>query len=411
MVQITLSLIRKRAEHNNGEISSLEEVSLHQQEIEKIELLDQACRNLKILYLQNNVISKIENVARLKEMQYLNLALNNITVIENLEGCESLRKLDLTVNFVGDLRCVLSLRKNRELAELFLTGNPCTQYEGYRSYVVHSLPGLARLDGREITRTERLQAAQEFDRIRPIVEAASQAYTDERAAKLASMPSITELPDDADLDEEEKKFWAEQSDFTPEGRLEAQRRHAAIKQRKEQKENPAPVKPKRNLMRDGRPLNVNEGDWDFALEGQESTEPDLILDIACYRYLDTSQIDLDVHPTHVRVVMKEKIFQLVLPEEVQADSPRCKAERSQTTGHLRITMPKSNPVVQRKPAAPKKKADAPELLEVPDKPPERIDLASIVGPDRTRPAGMPARPAPRANDADFVDDDDVPPLE
>ncbi len=32
---VTLSLIRKRAEHNNGEISSLEEISLHQQEIEK----------------------------------------------------------------------------------------------------------------------------------------------------------------------------------------------------------------------------------------------------------------------------------------------------------------------------------------------------------------------------------------
>jgi protein TilB len=50
--------------------------------------------------LQNNIISKIENLNKLKELEYLNLALNNISKIENLEGCESLRKLDLTVNFI-----------------------------------------------------------------------------------------------------------------------------------------------------------------------------------------------------------------------------------------------------------------------------------------------------------------------
>jgi hypothetical protein len=77
--------------------------------------LDVCCKELKIVYLQNNSISKIgepdgcvcltaawryscclsvsvlltlqtENVGRLKELIYLNLALNNITIVENLEG-------------------------------------------------------------------------------------------------------------------------------------------------------------------------------------------------------------------------------------------------------------------------------------------------------------------------------------
>lgn len=48
-----------RAEHNDKEICSLEEVSLHQQNIEKIEHLDRWCRNLKILYLQNNLIPRM----------------------------------------------------------------------------------------------------------------------------------------------------------------------------------------------------------------------------------------------------------------------------------------------------------------------------------------------------------------
>lgn len=43
----------------------------------------------------------MENLTKLKELEYLNLALNCIQVVEGIEGCESLQKLDLTVNFVS----------------------------------------------------------------------------------------------------------------------------------------------------------------------------------------------------------------------------------------------------------------------------------------------------------------------
>ncbi|CAJ0928074.1 unnamed protein product [Ranitomeya imitator] len=56
---VTEDLIRRRAEHNNCEIFSLEEISLHQQDLERIEHLDKWCRELKILYLQNNLIPRI----------------------------------------------------------------------------------------------------------------------------------------------------------------------------------------------------------------------------------------------------------------------------------------------------------------------------------------------------------------
>ena len=85
MVRITEELVRKRAEHNEGCVSTLEEVTLHQSDIEKIECLDKICRCLKILYLQSNLISKIENLSRMKQLEYLNLALNNVEKIENLE--------------------------------------------------------------------------------------------------------------------------------------------------------------------------------------------------------------------------------------------------------------------------------------------------------------------------------------
>lgn len=89
--------------------------------VQRIEYIDKWCRELRILYLQSNLIPKIgkflrqckqsqasiecfivllfhlcavqfnvksaaENVGRLKKLEYLNLALNNIERVENLEG-------------------------------------------------------------------------------------------------------------------------------------------------------------------------------------------------------------------------------------------------------------------------------------------------------------------------------------
>lgn len=174
MVHITESMIRKRAEHNEGMISTLEEVSLHQQEIERIEHLDKWCRELRIVYLQNNLIQRIENVARLKMLEYLNLALNAIKRIEGLTRCESLKKLDLTVNFIDvpeGLLSVAELSANEKLEDLYLTGNPCTSYEGYREFVVASLPSLQRLDGTDVVPSERIAATQRLEAIRMDLEA------------------------------------------------------------------------------------------------------------------------------------------------------------------------------------------------------------------------------------------------
>ena len=160
----------RRAEHNNGSLTTLQEIALHQQGIERIELVNQLCRHLRTLYLQNNLICRIEKLHRLKvrrggawhcpralpaspapplarrrlapaaapgraarqsarvhtlvmmaaayprpvhplqELEHLNLALNNIQRVQNLQRCESLRRLDLTANFV-DTAGLLSLRR------------------------------------------------------------------------------------------------------------------------------------------------------------------------------------------------------------------------------------------------------------------------------------------------------------
>ena len=109
-VWITEDLLRKSAEHNEGMLSTMEEITLHQRNIDRITLLNSACRELRIIYLQNNNISRIENVNRLKELRYLNLAINKIRQVEGLHRCEWLTKLDFTVNRI-DARGLLTCER------------------------------------------------------------------------------------------------------------------------------------------------------------------------------------------------------------------------------------------------------------------------------------------------------------
>ncbi|XP_059357417.1 dynein axonemal assembly factor 11 isoform X2 [Carassius carassius] len=432
MVRVSEDLIRRRAEHNNGEIFSLEEVSLHQQDIERIEHIDKWCRDLKILYLQNNLIPKIENVGRLKKLEYLNLALNNIEVIENLEGCESLQKLDLTVNFVGKLSSVESLKQNLHLRELYLVGNPCTEFHGYRQYVLACLPQLQWLDGKEIGRGERIQALQELDAVRRCVLEQEVDYIEKREEqKRSGLKETTEKQEDSqinqllsenqngthqnpessskaykDSEDKEKEFWEKPCPFTPESRLEAHR-HLEDKRRSKEKER---EKPKNKTLRtlitaDGRVMNINEP-----------------------KHMDTSLLDVDVQPTYVRVTVKRKVFQLVLPAEVKPDSST--ARRSQTTGHLLLILPLAHGEIKlKKPTARPasvtsnhntKKETRPvpgrELLEV--DPGLAGSLANIVpkGKESSHKPLQLSQPhqccdiEERPVSKDFVDDPEVPPL-
>lgn len=445
---------------------------MHQQEIERLEHIDKWCRDLKILYLQNNLIARIENVSKLKKLEYLNLALNNIERIENLEGCEWLTKLDLTVNFIGELSSIKTLTHNIHLRELFLMGNPCADFDGYRQFVVVTLQQLKWLDGKEIERSERIQALQNYATVEQQIREQERAYCLKRAKekeeaqrkleeeneseeKKKSSPgfdghwytdihtdcsSVTENKDHlqvpetqeeqqsmkkSDETEDDLAFWNKPSLFTPESRLETLRHME--KQRKAQdklSEKKKKVKPPRTLItEDGKVLNVNEAKLDFSLKDDEKHNQ-IILDLAVYRYMDTSLIEVDVQPTYVRVMVKGKPFQLALSAEVQPDSSS--AKRSQTTGHLLICMPKVGEMItggQRTPMSLKTTSDSSkeqtnprrkqmERLEVDPSKHSCPDISTIVQEKKHKPKRMESQPQvePSEEDPDFDDNPEVPPL-
>lgn len=103
----------------------------------------------------------MENLNKLKELEYLNLALNNIDCIENISGCESLRKLDLTVNFIRldnlEESCI-NLAKCPNIKELYLVGNPCSDWKNYKKFVMVTIPQLESIDGDDIKATDRIKA-------------------------------------------------------------------------------------------------------------------------------------------------------------------------------------------------------------------------------------------------------------
>ncbi|XP_006155586.1 protein tilB homolog isoform X2 [Tupaia chinensis] len=440
VVEVTEDLIRRNAEHNDCVIFSLEELSLHQQEIERLEHIDQWCRDLKILYLQNNLIGKIENVSKLKKLEYLNLALNNIEKIENLEGCEQLTKLDLTVNFIGELSSVETLKHNIHLKELFLMGNPCADFDGYRQFVVATLQQLRWLDGKEIERSERIQALQNYPVVEQEVREQEKAYClqrakdkDEAQRKLqeeyeneekkkrsnpgfdgrwytdidATLPSSLKSKDHLqgpEIQEEEHskeklggsdddlEFWNKPSLFTPESRLETLRHMEKQRKKQEKLSEKKNVKPPRPLItEDGRALNVNEPKLDFSLKDDEKRNQ-IILDLAVYRYMDTSLIDVNVQPTYVRVTVRGKVEEVI------------------TVGRRTFKSVKTTLDSSREEANQRSKKT--EKLEVDPSKHSFPDVTNIVQEKKRTPRRLESEPKiiPSEEDPDFEDNPEVPPL-
>eukprot|EP00798_Chlamydomonas_sp_ICE-L_P007762 gene7762-947_t len=95
------------------------------------------------------------------------------------------------------------------------------------------------------------------------------------------------------------------------------------------------------LPEDGeRIMQRNEGKWEFSIDESEDGLS-VVLDVAVGKYIDTSLVKADVQPSYVRLLIKGRLLQLVLPCEVKPDASN--AQRSNVSGNLQLTMPKENP--------------------------------------------------------------------
>ncbi|KAL4222997.1 Leucine-rich repeat-containing protein 46 [Mactra antiquata] len=161
-VRLSLHLICKRHLPPDTQKSNQEEIieSLNKithlrldrekiKEIDSLELLGDKCTNL---YLQCNLIDKIQNLECLKNLSFISLSNNRIKKIENLKHLKKLLCLDLSENQISE---VDKDEVPPSVIILNLQGNPCSKYPNYRLNTIHDLPKLKQLDHVDVTNSEK----------------------------------------------------------------------------------------------------------------------------------------------------------------------------------------------------------------------------------------------------------------
>jgi protein TilB len=175
-------------------------------------------------------------------------------------------------------------------------------------------------------------------------------------ASIKDEPKAKKKPDNDSAEVQENEIEEpELTDNTPEARVEIYRELAEQKKEKadreaanaprqrdyekEQAEALAAIRKKEEESGEREVKQKNEGGWGFRWD-EETKQGCVILDVEIARHLDSSLIDVDVHPTYISVVIKSKVLRLRLPAEVKVAESKC--QRSKTTGSLQVIMPKVN---------------------------------------------------------------------
>jgi protein TilB len=285
------------------------------------------------------------------------MALNNVPKIEGLGKCEFLKKLDLTINFVDvdELEASMDhLAERIHLRDLYMMGNPAqVDWGGFKNYVIARLPQLDYVDGEEITRGSRILADQQFPKLALELRDLAAAKRAEKAAKApVDMASLNVDDACAYTPEVRVKMYEEIAEQKAE--KEERANHMKPKERDFEREQAKAVAKQRAREEAGKIQQCNQGKWEFHWD-EESKPGHVVLDVHIQRHLDSTLIDLDVHPHYVSVIIKSKTLRLALPAEIRASDS--KAARSKTTGHLLVTMPKVDPDAGSMFLAPKSEAN------------------------------------------------------
>lgn len=145
--------------------------------------------SLSTLHVSNTNLSRIENVARLVDLQTLQASkckLKTLDSITELKHCAQLSTVDLQQNEIdGDPDSMVALFQSMpKLACLYLQGNPIvSSVRQYRKRMIASVPTLAYLDDRPVFELERVCAEAWAVGGLDAEKAARKAFKDEEEAK------------------------------------------------------------------------------------------------------------------------------------------------------------------------------------------------------------------------------------
>lgn len=218
--------------------------------------------------------------------------------------------------------------------------------EGYRLYVIHTLPQLKALDGQVITKSERIEAAQQYERIKKVVESMPKYEMDKMESTVDVGEADREEQEQVLNQPKEQKDDSEQEELlphTPAARLKvardmAQRRAKNTTDPTERfKPTPPPPVPEPTFHPEtGRIMQRNDAQLPFRLY---DTDPRVLrLEVDVSPFVETGSIRVEVMGTWVRMEVRGKPLYLALPAEVRVEGSE--VVRSVRTGQVVITMPR-----------------------------------------------------------------------
>lgn len=118
-----------------------------------------AVRNLN---LWGNDIKDVSILKRMSNLEVCSLSVNAIEDLAQFAECTSLTELYLRKNKISDLDQLGYLSGLKKLRVLWLCDNPVAELPSYRNRVLRCLPGLEKLDNKDVTPQER-SAAQSLE--------------------------------------------------------------------------------------------------------------------------------------------------------------------------------------------------------------------------------------------------------
>ncbi|KAL2091990.1 hypothetical protein ACEWY4_011788 [Coilia grayii] len=165
----TLNLCGKKTDKKIRYIENLERcekllvLNLSQNMIQKMEKMDRLHR-LRELDLSHNRIRKIEGLQHMGSLQLLNLSYNLIDSIPLWlsKRLRSLTSLNLQDNSISSLHELCRLKSLVSLSQLRVCGNPLSMMPHHRPLLIYHLRALQLLDTQPVTQQDREEAHQRF---------------------------------------------------------------------------------------------------------------------------------------------------------------------------------------------------------------------------------------------------------
>ena len=236
--------------------------------------------------------------------------------------------MDLTLNFIDieDLKeSTNNLSKVPLIKELYLTGNPCESWPSFKDYIIAKIPQIKILNGTEILKSERIKASQIISHL-------------EIELDKATIENVIKKENDPDKNNPNK--------YTKEYRRKLYKELEEEKIQKEESKKKGNIsniyddtpKGKPSVYKDNGEIRIcNQGKYEFKLDEDYFYTGITTFELKIPKYLDTSQILVDLNPQYIRIEVKDKVTQIKFDKEVNVEGSTI--QRSTTTGYLLIKAP------------------------------------------------------------------------